>query len=189
MWPLDGSAPAGCSPGTRCAWAAFGSTAWSSVGLAMRHHAPGRMGGPVGPEGIPAHPGTPGVRRVQLGSKEGEEAARKGEAEEGRGGQSPARGGTVGSLSSCLLIGRTRWVRNYSRLSAGSSPGRRSEFSYRQPVGFCASFPGAGGAPNIACGSRGLVSSACPQTPGSGTSAPPFPSVPSSALFPLTCSD
>lgn len=147
------------------------------------------MGGPVGPAGIRAHPGAPGVRRVKLGSKEGEEAAGRGQAEEGRGGQSPARGGTVGSLSSCLLIGRTRWVRNYSRLSASSGPGRRSEFPYSQPVGFCASFPGPGGAPDIACGTRGLVSSACPQMPGYETSAPPFPSVPSSVLFPLTRSD
>lgn len=84
MRPLYGSAPAGCFPGTRCAWAAFGCTAWSSVGLGKRHRALGRTRGPVGPEGIPAHPGAPGVRGVKQGSKKGEEAAG------GREGQGPA---------------------------------------------------------------------------------------------------
>lgn len=90
--PLDSSAPAGCSPGTRCVWAAFGSTAWSSVGLAMKHRTPGRMGGPVGPEGIPAHPGTPGRSPCPTGLQGGKRGS---EERAGRGGQSPARGGTM----------------------------------------------------------------------------------------------
>lgn len=53
-----------------------------------------------------------------------------------------------------LLTSFTHWMQNYTEAPAGSCPGRRNKFSYsHMPVGFYASFPGAGGVPNIVCGS------------------------------------
>ena len=109
------------------------------------------------------------MRDVKRGSKEGVEAVgerRQRKAEEGR----VPLGVGPREVSPPALLTSTHCMQNCTEEPAGSCPGRRNKFSYSHtPVGFYASFPGAGGVPNIVAPNQclALVSLACPQTPGS----------------------
>lgn len=93
------------------------------------------------------------MRGVKRGSKEGEEAV--GERRQRKAGEGRVQLGVEPwEVSPPALLTSTHWMQNYTEAPAGSCPGRRNKFSYsHMPVGFYASFPGAGGVPNIVCSS------------------------------------